>query len=350
MRKPLVYAAALSLVAVAACTVHQSDVPSLSGPSVNALSLTVTATPDTLPQDGTSTSRIVVKAFNAGGQPYANLTVRLDMQLNGVTQDLGTLAARTLLTAADGTASTTYTAPAGPGLGGLGSTVAVVATPIASDAANTGILNNVGAVFQAYLHLTPSGTSIPNRTETPTAQFATTGSLTAGATILFNGTTSCPSGLNGAACASATSTLTGWDWDFGDGTAHGSGSITTHAYKVAQPYAVKLTVTNSQGSTGSVVTIVTIGAGTGPTALFTALPSPAAVNGSVTLDGSPSTGAPINYRWAISTPAPVTTTNSGGSSPTANFTPTVVGTWSITLTVTDAQGRTNASTQTLIVQ
>ncbi len=349
MRKLLTFVAALPF-AVAACTVHQSDVPSISGPSVNALSISVTATPDTLPQDGTSQSRIVIKAFNAGGQPFPNLSVRLDMQLSGVTQDLGTLAARTLLTAADGTASTMYTAPAGPGLGGLGSTVAVVATPIASDAANTGILNSVGAIFQAYLHLVPSGTSIPPRAETPTAQFTTAGTLTAGALVLFNGTTSCPSGLTSGACSAATSTVTGWDWDFGDGTAHGSGSVVTHAFAVARAYVVTLTVTNSQGNRASSVQAVTIAAGTGPTSLFTVLPSPATVNQGVTLDGSPSTGAPINYRWAISTPAPVTTTNSGGSSPTANFTPTVVGTWSITLTVTDAQGRSSASTQTLIVQ
>ena len=349
MRKLLVFVAALPL-ALAGCTVHQTDVPSLSGPSVNALSITVTATPDTLPQDGTSQSRIVIKAFNAGGQPYPNLSVRLDMQLSGVTQDLGTLAARTLLTAADGTASTMYTAPAGPGLGGLGSTLAVVATPIASDAANTGILNSVGALFQVYLHLTPTGTSIPSRTETPTPQFTTSGSLNAGVTILFNGTTSCPSGLNGAACASATSTLTNWDWDFGDGTAHGSGSITTHVYKTAQSYPVILKVTNSQGVSASTTSVITVGASAGPAAFFTALPNPAAVSGTVTLDASTSTGLIVNYRWAISTPAPVTVTNSGGSSPTATFSPSVAGTWSITLTVSDTQGRTSSNTQTLIVQ
>jgi PKD repeat protein len=352
MRKLLVYAAALPLAAMAACTVHDVDVPSLSGPSSLAISLSVTATPDTLPQDGAATSRIVVKAFNAGGQPYPNLSVRLDMRINGSVQDFGTLSARTILTAADGTASAIYTAPAGPSVGGLGSTVTVIATPIASDAANDGILNTVGALSQAVLHLTPSGNVVPPPTETPTPAFvATPAGPTAGQIVLFNGTGSCPSTATSGVCNAANSTLTSWDWDFGDGTAHGSGSIVTHQYTVARPYAVILTVTNSQGGQKSLVTVITVGAGVGPAALFTVLPSPAELNGTVTLDGSPSTGAPINYRWAISSPAPVTTTNTGSSNPVATFSPNVVGTWTITLTVTDAQGRTNTSAvQNLIVQ
>src|SRR5262249_34827142 len=145
------------ILGASACTVHQADVPSVSGPSVNAITMNVTASPDTLPQNGTAQSRIIVQAFNAGGQPLASVSVRLDMQQNGSTIDVGTLAARTLVTGADGSASTVYTAPAGPGPGGLGQSVALVATLIAGDAANDGILNSVGAHFQAYVHLTPAG-------------------------------------------------------------------------------------------------------------------------------------------------------------------------------------------------
>src|SRR4051812_28023248 len=128
MRKLFVSIAAL-IVGASACTVHQTDVPSVGGPSATAISLNVTASPDTLPQDGASQSRIIVKAFNAGGQPLPNLTVRLDMQVSGSTVDLGTLAARSLLTGADGTASTTYTAPAGPRPRGLRPNVGFVAAP-----------------------------------------------------------------------------------------------------------------------------------------------------------------------------------------------------------------------------
>ena len=352
MRKLLISVATLALAA-AGCTVHQTDVPSIGGPSTNAITLRVTATPDTLPQNGTAQATIAITAFNAGGQPFPNLTVRLDMQVSGATQDLGTLTPRTLVTKADGTATAVYTVPAGPGPGGLGTTVAVVATPIAGDAANAGILNTVGAVSQVYVHLTPAGEAVPPRAETPTALFSVTPAApTAGAIVLFNGSTSCPSGATGTAntCVSANSTIVGYDWDFGDNTAHGSGQTATHVYSVSRPYPVTLRVTNSQGNSASTTSIVTVAAGTGPTALFTILPNPVAVNGTVTLDGSPSTGGIVNYRWQIVTPNPPnTTTQVGGPSPTTTLVPTIAGTWTITLFVTDAQGRVANTSLNLIV-
>src|SRR6185312_9636889 len=79
MRKLLVSLAAVVLTA-GACSVHDTDTPALTGPSTNALTLSVTATPDTIPQNGTAQASIAIRAFNAGGQPYPKLTVRLDMQ------------------------------------------------------------------------------------------------------------------------------------------------------------------------------------------------------------------------------------------------------------------------------
>jgi PKD repeat protein len=347
MRKLLVYAAALPLAAVAACTVHQSDTPNLSGPSSNALSVTVTATPDTLPQDGTSTSRIVIKALNAGGQPYPNLSVRLDMQQSGTTQDFGTLTARTLLTAADGTASTTYTAPAGPSVGGSGSTVAVVATPIASDASSAGILQGVvGALYQVVLHLTPSGTSVPPPTETPTAVLAaanvTPSSPKVGQTVLFNGTSSCASGVSSGACVAAKSTLTSWDWDFGDGTAHGSGSIASHVYSAPGPVAVKLVVTNSQGTVSSpVILVLTVAVGgANPVAIFTSSVS----SNTATLDGSRSTGNVVNYFWNFGDG-----TTSGSTNPIVTHTYATSGTKAVTLTVTDVNGNSASQANNVVI-
>ena len=346
MRKLLISIAAL-VFGASACTVHQTDVPSVGGPSVNAITLNVTATPDTVPQNGTAKSTIVVKAFNAGGQPYANLGVRLDMQVSGTTKDLGTLSVRNLVTGADGTATATYTAPLNAAASGLGNTVAIVATPVASDASNAGILNSVGALFQAYIHLTSDGTVNPNAPETPTVNFSFSPSApTAGQIVLFNGVASCPSGGTSTSCNAATTTITGYDWDFGDGTAHGSGSTATHTFTIVRPYAVKLTVTNSQGNSASSTQTVTVATGVAPTALFTALPNPSTLNGVVTLDATPSTGAPINYKWQITSPSSAVTVV-GGSSPTTTFTTTALGTWTISLTVTNAQGLQNTSTQTI---
>ena len=63
----------------------QSDgVPPLTGPSEFALSLRVTATPDSISQDGASQSSIVVTAFGPNGQAASRgVALRMDMIVNG---------------------------------------------------------------------------------------------------------------------------------------------------------------------------------------------------------------------------------------------------------------------------
>jgi PKD domain-containing protein len=345
MRKLLVYAAALSLPAIAACTVHQNDVPTVSGPSSLAISLSVTATPDTLPQDGASRSLIVVKAFNAGGQPYPGLAVRLDMQVNGVIQDFGTLSARTLVTGKDGTATSTYTAPAGPSTGGLGTSVTLVATPVASDASSAGVLNTVGGQFQAMLRLTPVGVVIaPGQAQSPTAIISsvTPSSPKVGQAVLFNGSTSCPAGVTSNVCNSSPLTITSYDWDFGDGTAHGSGSTATHIYNNPGPVAVQLVITNSQGNVSkpavSVVTVVVGGAN--PVAAFTF-----SQNGNaVTFDGSTSTGTITSYFWNFGDG-----TTSGSANPIVTHTYAASGGKQVTLTVTDVNGNSASVSKPVVI-
>ena len=354
MRKLLIYAAALSLPAIAACTVHQADVPSVSGPSSLAISLNVAASPDTLPQDGAAQSQIVVKALNAGGQPYPNLAIRLDMTVNHAVKDFGTLSVRTLVTVADGTAKSVYTAPAGPSAGGIGTSVTLVATPIASDAAATGVLNSVGGVFQAIIRLTPAGDIVPPVTEQPTANFTVTpASPTAGQLAVLNGTGSCAGTTSGNACAATQRTITGYVWDFGDGTT-GTGSVVSHTWPNATVYVVKLTVTNDTNSTNFAIGTVTVGApaATNPTAAFTALPNPARSGQDVQLNGSPSSTstdgvAIVNYLWNFGDG----TTVAGSSSPTTSHQYTVVTTtaFSIQLTVMDAKGRTNTVSHSITI-
>src|SRR5690349_8633412 len=90
-------AALVAVAATAACTVHSTDVPSLAGPSELALTLKVTATPDSITQDGGSQSSVKVTAIGPDGKPISGLPVRVDMVVGGVPQDFGTLAARTLV-------------------------------------------------------------------------------------------------------------------------------------------------------------------------------------------------------------------------------------------------------------
>ena len=108
-------AAALTLTG---CVAHQVEPPPLSGPSDLALSLSVTASPETINQDGASQSRITISAIGPDGKAKASLPVRVDMALSGVAQDFGTLSARSVVTNTDGKAFVVYTEPPSP-VGGI---------------------------------------------------------------------------------------------------------------------------------------------------------------------------------------------------------------------------------------
>ena len=327
MRKLLAFIT-LVLPLVAGCAVHQDGAPSApSGPAEAAFSLKMQATPDSLVQDGVQTSTISVTAFGPDGKAVAK-TVQLT--LDGP----GTLSPAAVTT--PGTA--VYRPPAA-------STVSPsVVTIFAAIIGITGDSTLSGPGQRVSVTLRPPSSAPPAAAETPTAIITsiTPANPSAGGPVLFNATSSCPSFAAAGGCARATSTITNWDWDFGDGSAHGSGVTVTHTYLVARAYALVLTVTNSQNQSASTTSVVTVGSGLGPTALFTALPNPATVGATIALDGTASTGAPTNYLYTITSPGAVVT-QVGGSSPTNSFTATVAGTWSITLTVMDATGRTNTS-------
>src|SRR5207245_8388149 len=59
----------LAAVALAGCTVHQSEQPGLTGPSGLSHTIRVTALPDSISQDGGSASSITVTAIDPDGKP-----------------------------------------------------------------------------------------------------------------------------------------------------------------------------------------------------------------------------------------------------------------------------------------
>src|SRR5262245_50555084 len=126
-------AAILTMAAGAACTVHQADdAPPLTGPSGLAQSVTVAAVPDRITQDGQSQSSITVRVADPNGQPAPGVSMRIDMLVDGTLVDFGTLAARSIVSGADGRATTVYTAPPAPPVtaNNRGNTVTIRATPI----------------------------------------------------------------------------------------------------------------------------------------------------------------------------------------------------------------------------
>jgi PKD repeat protein len=316
----------VGLALSAACTIHEANTPSPTGPSEFAQTIRVTATPDTISQDGSSRSQVVVTVLNSAGQASAGVAVRLDMMVGGVLQDFGSLSARSVVTGADGKANAVYTAPAPPPAGtvaaGSGTTVSIVATAIGSDAQ----VSQKNAP-QAQIRLVPPGVILPPA-GTPTASFTVSPTpANVNVPINFNASASTP-GTN-------SNTITVYNWSFGDGGVSGGGAITTHSYSAPGTYTVTLTVTNDRGLSASQSQSVTVLAGQGPTAIFVFSPSAPLVGQTVQFNASASTvpaGRTIaSYSWNFGD-------GSSAAGVTASHTYLTAGTYNATLTVTDDIG------------
>src|SRR4051812_2285013 len=130
-------AAAAGALLLAGCTTHKADAPSLTGPSTLGTSLVVTVSPDVLTQDGSSQSLLQIVARDSNGQPLRNVSMRVEIAVDGAITDFGRLSARSLVTDANGRTSVTYTAP--PAVLGITSDVVVQigVTPSESDFGNS---------------------------------------------------------------------------------------------------------------------------------------------------------------------------------------------------------------------
>jgi hypothetical protein len=224
------------VVAATGCTVHDTDVPPVSGPSEFALSLRATATPDTLSLNG-STAALVVKAFDEKGNPKSGVSIRLDVIVGGAIVDCGQLTQRTVTTASSGEASTVFTAPSIPlpmpecrnlSLDGTG-TVTVLATTIGDNAStSTSTLVTIRMVQPTVIQA-PGG---------PTANFTVTPNpaLKAPDVVTFNASGS---------KAAVGRTIVGYSWNFGDGGTK-TGPVVTHDFNPGS-YVVVLTVTDDIG-------------------------------------------------------------------------------------------------------
>ena len=151
-----------------------------------------------------------------------------------------------------------------------------------------------------------------------------------------------------------SATITGWSWDFGDG-AHATGATASYAYAAAGTYPITETVTDSLGRTATATRPVTVqdagtgggqpGTSGGPQAAW-ALASASPVAGTPTaFDGTASADpdAPIvAYSWSFGD-------GLGGVGATARHTYADGGSYWVTLTVTDAAGRSSSATHAISV-
>ena len=288
--------ACLALVALGAgCTVHQTSSPPLTGPSEFALSLVVSVTPDIINQDGASQSAVAVMARDANARPIAGLTIHLDMLVNGVPQDFGTLSARNIATGSDGRATAVYTAPPPPppAAGGAGSIVTISVTPKGS--------NFQTAVSQtADIRLVPPGVILPPAdTPTPAFTYSPT-AVNTNVPVIFDASGSCPGAVSSSGACTSSGSITRYSWNFGDGTS-GASQVATHTFTSPNTYNVTLTVTNDRGVSASITRAVSVSTSAGPTASFVFSPTQPVVGQSIVFNADASKAAPghtiVQFSW-----------------------------------------------------
>jgi PKD repeat protein len=242
-------AVVVTALLTSACGLEKQTQPSLIGPADLGLSITMTASPDQLPRNGSSQSVITLIARNPQNQPIVGQRLSLAL-LTGA--PVGSAISQSEVTTnSQGTATFTVTAPSE---GSTGNSIVIVATPVGTNADNA----------------RPRVLSIsvnPANASAPTAAFTfspTTPEI--GQVVTFDGSTTTDEGVACSSCA--------FTWDFGsDGIA--TGRIVTHTFTAAGPFIVRLTAVDSTGTVSRAVQqTVTVTATTIPTGL-TVTSSPA---------------------------------------------------------------------------
>jgi PKD repeat protein len=319
----------LVATAVSACTTKKVEPPAPSGPSELATSLSLSASPDTISQDGQSTSQIMVFARDANGQPIRNLPLRADIMVNNVITDFGMLSAKNFATGSDGRAVTVYTAPRKVDNVDRQTRVTIAVTPLGGDARGD-------LARQVDIRLVPPGYVGGGLTQVPDFQISPTAPKQL-ETVTFDASNSDLDGI-----------LTAYEWDFGDGGG-GSGRFTSHQYHDAGNYSVTLTVTDQAGLTGSRSKSVSVTPTDLPTADFVFSPTEPSVGDEVVFNGSGSEAAAprfiVEYEWQFGT---VTGGSATGMIATKKY--TNAGTYNVTLTVTDDAGNKNTVSKSVEVQ
>jgi PKD repeat protein len=275
----------------------------------------------------------MVFARDANGQPLRNLALRADIKVNGTVTDFGRLSMKNFATGSDGRGVTVYTAPQNVDSVDRGTKVTIAVTPVGSDARGD-------FARQVDIRLVPPGTVGGGLVEVPDFSFEPKAPKQL-ETVTFNASSDPPN-------PALDANLTSYVWDFGDGDT-GSGRFTSHQYRDAGVYSVTLTVTDSTGQTGSLSKSVPVGATDLPAADFVFSPAEPHAGDEVVFNGSASSAmAPrfiVEYKWQFGT---VTGGSATGMIAKKKF--TAVGTYNVTLTVTDDAGNVNTVSKSVEVE
>jgi PKD repeat protein len=332
----------VALALSAACGVHQTEAPALSGPSELAMSVVPTAIPDSISQDGASQSSIMVLVRVNNARPIKGLAIRLEMSVGGTVQDFGTLSSRTIVTGSDGKAFAIYTAPPAPppSVGGSSTFVQIVVRPIGTNAQVSSPPSGPASIpVKVDIRLVPPGVILAPA-GTPTASFSISPTpVVTSVPVTFDASNSTP--------GTGATSIASYAWTFGDGTT-GTGRTVTHTFTTAATFNVTVTVTNDRGLSASSTVAVTVGSSSSasPTAAFVFSPTAPAAGQTVLFNADQSqaaTGRTITqYSWNFGDGAV-----GSGSLVTHGF--TTAGTYSVTLSVFDDAGQKTTVAQTVTV-
>jgi PKD domain len=238
---------AAAVLCSGACTVHQSDPLTLSGPSELALSLDMSATPDHVSQDGSSTSTIAVTAKEINGRVVSNVELRFDIVVNNQLVEFGNLSSKTAFTNSAGRATVVYTAPASsPYLtGGPSTVVSIIAEPVGT---NYSISSKLERKVELVVAPPPAPPPVPGA---PTAAVSySPGAPKVGQLIIFN---------DAGSTAQAGHQIVDWYWDFGDRQPNNEHGIdASHSYTAAGTYLMVYGVTDDLGRMGTVLKQITV--------------------------------------------------------------------------------------------
>jgi PKD repeat protein len=331
-------AVAVALIATVGCTVHSTETPAVSGPSTFATSFTVNAIPDALSQDGGSQSSIKILVIGPDGKGLSAVPLRVDMSLNGVAQDFGTLSARTIVTNTDGVATVVYTAPPAPPNGLFGTCANLPGTCVEIVATPTGTNFQTSVSQSVTIRLVPTGTILPPA-GSPTAAFTVSPTP-----VQFN----VPATFDASSSRAGTgaSQITAYNWTFGDAT-QGTGRTVTHTFTAVQSFSVTLTVTNDRGLSATTTVPVVVGAVTAPTPTFVFSPSAPQVGQTIVFNADQSASAPGHtltaFNWNFGDGAT-------GSGVTVSHVFAAAGTFTVVLSVIDdtAQKGTTSVSVTVV--
>ncbi len=139
----------------------------------------------------------------------------------------------------------------------------------------------------------------------------------------------------------STGSVATWAWDFGNGTTYGAKNAPPVTYSAAGTYNVTLTVSDGLSSTTATRTI-TVTMPPGPVAIFTATPTSGNPSLVVTFANT-STGTITGWAWDFGNGQTSTVQNA----PIQTY--NVAGTFTVTLTVTDALSQSSTATRTIAV-